>query len=65
MMTCYKKYMMKTLLDVDAMIIYGNLTLEELLDICGLTILGATTYLMMTTCLMMPFVKLESHCTYL
>ena len=66
MMTCFKKYMMKTLLDVDSMMIYGNLTFEEVLGthkIYGLIVLGATTWLMMTTCLMMPFVELESHCT--
>ena len=57
MMTCFNKYMMKTFLDVDAMMIYGNLTLEEILEICGLTVLGATT------CLMIPFVELEAHCT--
>ena len=60
MMTCFKKYMMKTLLDVDAMMIYGNLAFEEVLGthkICGLTVLGVTT------CLMMPFVELESQCT--
>ena len=49
--------MMKNLLDVDAMMIYGNLTLDEILEIRGLTVLGATT------CLMMPFVELEAHCT--
>ena len=62
MMTCFKKYMMNTLLDVDAMMIYGNLTLDEIIEICGLIVLGASTCLMMTTCLMMPFVELESHC---
>ena len=63
MMTCFKKNMMKTLLDVDAMMIYVNLTLEEILEICGLTVLGTTTCLMMTICLMIPFVELEAHCT--
>ena len=52
--------MMKTLLDVDAMMIYDNLTFEEVLGThktCGLIVLGATT------CLMMPFVELEAHYT--
>ena len=52
MMTCFKKYMMKTLLDADAMMIYSNLTFEEVLGthkICGLIVLVATTCLMMTT----------------
>ena len=57
MMACFKKYMMNTLLDVDSMMIYGNLTLDEILEICGLAVLGATT------CLMMLFVELEAHCT--
>ena len=57
MMACFKKYMMKTLFDADAMMIYGNITLEEILEKCGLTILGATK------CLMIPFVELEAHCT--
>ena len=67
MMTCFKKYMMKTLLDVDALMIYGNLTFEvlETHKICGLIVLGATTWLLMTTCLMMPFLELEAHCTWL
>ena len=68
MMTYFKKYMMNTFLDVDFMMIYGNLTFEEVLEthkICGLIVLGATTWLMMTTCLMMPFVELETHFTWL
>ena len=66
MIPCFKKYMMNTLLDVDSMMIYGNLTFEEFLathKICGLIVLGATTWLMMTTCLMMPFVELEAYCS--
>ena len=68
MMTCFKKYMMKTLLDADAMMIYGNLTFEGILGthtLCGFIVLGAPTWLMMTTCFMMPFVELESHSTWL
>ena len=68
MMTCFKKYMMKTLLDVDAMMIYGNLTFKEVLGtnkIYGFIVLGATTWLMMTTCLMIPFVELEAHHNWL
>ena len=59
---------MKPLFDVDAMMIYGNLTFEEVLGTqktCGLIVLGATTWLMKTTCLMIPFVDLERHCTWL
>ena len=68
MMACFKKYMMKTLLDGDTMMIYGNLTFEEVLGthkICHFIVLRATTWLMMTTCLMIPFVELEAHCTWL
>ena len=43
MMTCFKKYMMHTLLDVDTMMLYGNFTLDEIIEICGLIVLGATT----------------------